>query len=227
MYSDIVILNGSPKKAQGNTALLCQPLIKGFIDAERKVSEVFLYNLSPNFCKGCHSCWNTGLCVYNDDITALIAKIMKSQLIIWATPLYFCSMSAFTKMVLERISPFISPLIEKGPQHQDRHHKTNIPAFGLFSTCFYANPEHFDNLCQLFNAICVNMNVDYTFELCIPAAPFLISNKDKHSKYFETSYNIGKFYGTNGIISKDLKNKLSEPISNDKTIIESHNKLFL
>jgi len=227
MYSDIVILNGSPKKSQGNTAFLSQFLINGFRDSGRKVQEVFLYDLKPNFCKGCHSCWKTGICDFNDDISELVFNIMKSKLIIWATPLYFCTMTAYSKMVLERFSPFISPLIEKGPINQDQHYKSGIPPFGLFSTCFYPDAKHFDNLCCLFKDICANMNVNYSFELCIPAAPHLINLKDKHDNYFKAIYEIGKFYGINDYISESLRDKVSERIVDDTIAFNEHNKLFL
>jgi len=226
MSPDIVVLNGSPENEQGNTAFLSQYLIKGLRDSGREITEIYLYDLKPGFCKGCHNCWKTGSCVYDDEISDVIKKIIKSNLIIWATPLYFCTMTAFTKMVLERVSPIISPFIEKDSHNEDHHYRKDNPSFGLFSTCFYPDIKHFDNLCQLFKDFCLNMNVDYNFELCIPAAPYLISYKDKYEKYFESIYETGKFYGKNNFVSKDLKEKTSEKIVDENDIFKYHNKMY-
>ncbi|MDO5455374.1 MAG: NAD(P)H-dependent oxidoreductase [Eubacteriales bacterium] len=58
------------------------------------------------FCLGCESCFQKGTCPLDstDDLGELKSKILKSDILLFCSPVYCCSMSGLTKTVLDRLS---------------------------------------------------------------------------------------------------------------------------
>lgn len=78
--------------------------------AEAKGAETELINideLNISACKGDNFCKaNEGKCVINDDMTQIYEKILESDGIILATPIYFCDVTAQAKTVIDRLYAF-------------------------------------------------------------------------------------------------------------------------
>ncbi len=91
----------SPRR-HGNTAILIQEALEG---ARELGAEVELLNITDkiiNFCDGCESCLETGECHINDDMQEIYIKLIESDGIIIATPVYFWSVSAQAKIFIDR-----------------------------------------------------------------------------------------------------------------------------
>jgi multimeric flavodoxin WrbA len=58
------------------------------------------YNISP--CIACSACSATGQCRVQDDYQELLQKILDADRLIFATPLFFMSVSAQAKMLIDR-----------------------------------------------------------------------------------------------------------------------------
>lgn len=53
-------------------------------------------------CTGCNACHHTGFCVQKDDFNSLIPKIRKANLIVFASPLYYWTISSQLKAFIDR-----------------------------------------------------------------------------------------------------------------------------
>lgn len=53
-------------------------------------------------CTGCNACHRTGFCVQKDDFNSLIPKIRKANLIVFASPLYYWTISSQLKAFIDR-----------------------------------------------------------------------------------------------------------------------------
>jgi multimeric flavodoxin WrbA len=102
----ILILNGSPKK-NGNTAKLVAWLaqearLKG---ARVKVARAASLVSKTNGCTSCRACQKNANyeCVINDDIKDVLKEMKKSDVIVFATPLYFYGPSAQLKLIIDRM----------------------------------------------------------------------------------------------------------------------------
>lgn len=123
MAKKIIVMMGSPKR-DGNTATI----IKWFCDGVKRtgstvdvVETAFLKNKTPG-CSSCRLCQRSDKyeCVIKDEVSQAIAKVPHYDIIVFATPLYFFSASAQTKVVLDRffslykwdntVNTFTSPL---------------------------------------------------------------------------------------------------------------------
>lgn len=101
---NVLILSSSPRK-NGNSDLLCQEFYKGAIDAGNNAEIVRLSEKKINYCMGCYACQSAGKCFQKDDMVELSEKMLKADVIVFATPVYFYTMSGQLKVFIDRLTP--------------------------------------------------------------------------------------------------------------------------
>ena len=97
----ILGLSCSPRK-RGNTELLLEQALNG---ARHEGAETELLSLSGKDikpCDGCGSCATRGECHIKDDMQTVYQKLLEADGIIFGTPIYFYSMTAQAKAVIDR-----------------------------------------------------------------------------------------------------------------------------
>ncbi len=98
---------GSPRK-MGNTETLVNETIKGIESAGQKVETFYLNAMKIKPCQGCGGCYETGECIFHDDFDTVYRAIRSSDRIIMASPIYFYSVSAQLKIMIDRCQSFWS-----------------------------------------------------------------------------------------------------------------------
>lgn len=102
MSKKILILSGSPRK-NGNSDLLCDEFMRGAIDGGNSVEKIFVAGKNIGYCRGCYYCQKSGgKCVIKDDMAEVLQKIIDSDVIVLSSPVYFYSISAQLKTVIDR-----------------------------------------------------------------------------------------------------------------------------
>lgn len=97
----ILIVSGGGRP-NGNTAQLVNAFINGAKDAGHKAELISLYNWKVNGCLGCNLCRYGKPCIQKDDFNAIVPKIKEADLIVFASPLYFWTLSSKIKAFIER-----------------------------------------------------------------------------------------------------------------------------
>ena len=100
----IVVINSSPHSEEQSTS---RYLAKKFIDGATSAGhEIFVFdaaNEKTNPCRGCDQCGMDGACIFDDAIeTKLMPQMLKADLLVLVTPLYYFGMSAQLKTVVDR-----------------------------------------------------------------------------------------------------------------------------
>lgn len=96
----LIILGGG--RAKGNTAQLAEAFMNGVAEAGHRVELISLNKLNVNGCMGCNACRYGKPCVQKDDFNSLVPKIKEADLIVFASPLYFWTISSKIKAFIER-----------------------------------------------------------------------------------------------------------------------------
>ena len=104
MSKNVLILAGSPRKG-GNSDLLCEQFKKGAEEAGNTVEKVYIHDLKIGPCMTCYGCRQTKACVQKDDMTELLDKMVKADVLVLATPVYFYSMDGKLKTMIDRTLP--------------------------------------------------------------------------------------------------------------------------
>ncbi|HNX22457.1 MAG TPA: flavodoxin family protein [Spirochaetota bacterium] len=97
---------GSPRR-NGNTAALLNRVLDGIYHGNSEVREdyIFLHEKNIKPCSGCNSCKleKNGKCIIKDDMQEIYSGIGKSDLIIMASPIYWWSVTAQMKLLIDRL----------------------------------------------------------------------------------------------------------------------------
>lgn len=100
MKKILIILGGGRRK--GNTAQLVDAFMKGAMEAGHATELISLNQLQVNGCIGCNACRYGKPCVQKDDFNSLVPKILEADLLVFASPLYFWTISSKIKAFIER-----------------------------------------------------------------------------------------------------------------------------
>ncbi|MGD0358187.1 MAG: flavodoxin family protein [Terracidiphilus sp.] len=101
MSKRVLILSSSPRK-KGNSNALCDRFMEGAIEAKHQVEKVVLAEKKINYCTGCYACRGNGRCAQKDDMAQVLDSMMAADVIVMATPVYFYTMCAQMKTVIDR-----------------------------------------------------------------------------------------------------------------------------
>jgi len=99
----VLIFQGSPRK-KGNSALLAERVMDGARAAGAEVESFYLHGMNIKPCTGCDACRRKGQrdCILKDDMAPLYSKLRKADAIVMATPVYWFTVSAQTKLFMDR-----------------------------------------------------------------------------------------------------------------------------
>lgn len=98
----VLIISSSPRK-DGNSEQLCRQFYQGAVEAGHSCELVALRDKKINYCLGCYACTKLGHCFQKDDMNELAAKMQEADVIVFATPVYFYSMSGQLKVFIDRL----------------------------------------------------------------------------------------------------------------------------
>jgi multimeric flavodoxin WrbA len=120
-----LILNGNPKPSgfDDYLARFARALQQRGHEAER----IDLRELNLRYCVGCWTCWwkTPGLCALKDDMADIYPKMVRADLVLWASPLIVGTISALLKRVQDRFVPIAHPYIEL--VNGECHHRHRYP----------------------------------------------------------------------------------------------------
>ena len=106
MKKNILILNGATRK-HGNTLKLVDAFADGASSAGNNVEEFFLYEMEIHDCKGCNYCGKDrnpeNPCVQKDDMHKIYEAFIKSDVVVFASPIYFWTITGILKTVTDRL----------------------------------------------------------------------------------------------------------------------------
>lgn len=102
MSKKVLILSGSPRK-NGNSDLLCDEFKRGAEESGNSVEKIRVAEKNVGYCRGCYYCSShKGECIIKDDEAEILQKIIAADVIVLASPVYFYSISAQLKAVIDR-----------------------------------------------------------------------------------------------------------------------------
>ncbi len=117
----VVVILGSPRK-KGNSTVLAKEIIRGVESVGAKAETIYLNGLNIKPCQACYACKkkeDSG-CAVDDDMQDVYPKLVEADAWIVASPVYWFTMSAQTKLFMDRCFALFSEDFEKSPLHHKR-----------------------------------------------------------------------------------------------------------
>lgn len=102
MNKKVLILSGSPRVG-GNSDLLCDEFMHGAVEGGNQVEKINVSKKKIGYCQACYYCKNhDGVCAVKDDMSEILEKMHKADVIVMASPVYFYSIDAQMKASIDR-----------------------------------------------------------------------------------------------------------------------------
>ena len=99
----ILVVMGSPRK-EGNSATLAKQVAAAAEASGAEVESVYLHDMEVSPCTACDLCRDDTAteCVIDDRMTSLYPKLRSADVLVIASPIYWFTMSAQTKLFMDR-----------------------------------------------------------------------------------------------------------------------------
>lgn len=107
MAKNVLIISSSLRN-NSNSEALADAFLEGAKSVGNQVEKVTLKDKKIAFCKGCMACQKVGHCVISDDALEITEKMCHADVIVFATPVYYYSMSGQLKTLLDRANSLFS-----------------------------------------------------------------------------------------------------------------------
>ena len=99
----IAVFNGSPRKE--NTAAMIQAFREGAEAAGHEVEEYHVGKMKIAGCLGCMYCKTKGegVCIQKDDLEKIMPAYKEADMIVFASPIYYFTMTAQMEAAIQRV----------------------------------------------------------------------------------------------------------------------------
>ena len=107
MSKKIVVITGSPRK-NGNSFVMTDAFIKAAEEKGHTVTRFDAALKKVGGCRACETCYSTGkACTFDDDFNMIAPAILEADVIVFTMPVYWYSIPAQIKGVIDRIFSFV------------------------------------------------------------------------------------------------------------------------
>lgn len=101
---NVLAISASPRKG-GNSDVLCDEFLKGAAESGHKVQKIRLAEKHITPCRACYGCMEEHTCVQRDDMAEVLDALIGADIIVLASPVYFYSVCAQMKTMIDRCLP--------------------------------------------------------------------------------------------------------------------------
>ena len=118
----LLIVNGSPRVGS-STEILARKFEEGFrsVQPDSEVFTVRLNDLNIIPCQACGIDPTPLPCIYKDDLYPVLVHLMQADFVLIASPVYFDTVSAQTKLFIDRCNCFRPPRFRNNTVEFDDH----------------------------------------------------------------------------------------------------------
>ena len=203
----ILAINGSHRSENGFTELVLRRFLKGAESAYAQCEVLYPSKSKIVACESCGKCLfeTPGVCKYDDDMESIIQKMDRADLLVFASPVYFDSMSSNMKKMIERLRSTLGACFElrNGRTYHLRIKEKTQSVVTIFTA---GNPEResFISISRIFGRIMDNMGWQLEGAFHFPASHLLVTEPELLSDQLETVAMCGQEIVTKGKISPDL-----------------------
>jgi multimeric flavodoxin WrbA len=176
MSKKVLVISGSPRKG-GNSETLCDRFVAGARDAGHNVEKFSLAGKQLGPCRACYAC-KSGFCPQQDGASGMVQKMLEADVIVLGTPVYFYTMCAQLKALIDRSVMVYPRIINKEFYYimtmadtDTTYFKGTIEALRGFVACCEGSSEK--------------------GMLCVPGV-YERGEILKHPDVLEQAYNLGK-----------------------------------
>lgn len=155
-------INGSPRIG-GNTDILLDKVLEGARQKGAATEKIILNKIKFSPCQECENLNDDGTCIVQDDMQDVYKKIKDIDALILASPIFFGSLSAQTKMMIDRFQ-----CLWRAKYRLKKDIGFKKIKGGFISVEGSDRKDFFENARSIVKNLFATINVDYKEELFCP-----------------------------------------------------------
>jgi hypothetical protein len=230
IFLRVTIVNGSPAKEDSNTAFVLKYLIQGMKREGISIETIYTTDLEIKPCIGCFQCWGKtiGKCFLKDDMEKALDKLKKTDLLIFATPVYSALPCEF-QCFINRMTPLIEPILEfrDGRTRAKVHDDIQISKIFAVIVGGWWEVENLDPPALIIEQLCETMSIPLIGILKRPHASYLQQFNENTRTFRSAIESIGKQLVETGKVDEDLLRIVSLPLVKESSFRETSNINYL
>jgi multimeric flavodoxin WrbA len=156
--ADLVVIQGSPR-GDGNCSILSRWAVGAAHDCGKTAQVIYPHDMDIHCCIGCYQCYNTGTCVFDDDMGGIIDAIRESVVLVVCSPVYTNTVPAGLKLVIDRCQAYHAERVLSGG-------KTGQVGL-IFSVAGRKGEENFTCITRVVSAFMQNLGIEPEGEVLI------------------------------------------------------------
>ena len=103
----ILAISGSPHTTRSTTRKLASFVLEGAAGAGAETEIIDLCDFRVTPCTACEGCSFNGICVYEDDVPAVVERMKEADGVVFASPVYIDNISGQMKIFFDRLADAI------------------------------------------------------------------------------------------------------------------------
>lgn len=231
----VLLLRANPRKT-GYTQRLADLFRQGLQEAGAEIADVDLTRKTITPCDGCYHCWlaTPGQCVHNDDMSGLLQQVLKADVLVCVTPMYYYSMNSCLKAFFERTFPLAKPgirLSRRGFTRNSTRYPDSWQGKKLITMVVGAlrDPELYRPANATFELIADSLDLELGGQLT-RAESYLLDyplSKPKTLKSIEAAFiQAGREAGRTGCLTAATMAAASAPLAVDLQHFRTYSNVF-
>jgi multimeric flavodoxin WrbA len=156
--SDLVVIQGSPR-GDGNCSILARWVVDAAHELGRTARVIYPHDMDIRCCIGCYQCYNSGSCVFDDDMGSIIGAIKGASLLVVCSPVYTNTVPGGLKLVIDRCQAYHAQRVLSGG-------RTGQKGL-LFSVAGRKGEENFTCIARVISAFLRNLGLEPVGEILV------------------------------------------------------------
>jgi multimeric flavodoxin WrbA len=156
--SDLVVIQGSPR-GDGNCSILAGWAVDAAHELGRTAQVIFPHDMDIRCCIGCYQCYNTGSCIFDDDMVSIIGTLRDASLLVVCSPVYTNTVPGGLKLVIDRCQAYHAERVLSGGRKGQK---------GLIlSVAGRKGEENFTCITRVISAFLRNLGIEPVGEILV------------------------------------------------------------
>ena len=232
---EALIIQGSPGGRESLTEQMLQKFTAGLAEEKIPFQTVYLNELEIKPCLGCHDCWvkKPGVCVHKDDLAELLERMVQTDLVVLAGPLWFGSLSGLLKTFIDRCLPLLEPWLvahpERGTHHPAREGSIMGQRLALLAPGTLSKEENFSALKETVRQVAAICQSPLVGTLIRPASGVLNLGRrvgPAYELFQEALFRAGVELARSGRVSPETEKAVAAPLYRDEVAFRLLTNLY-
>jgi len=216
----ITAFNGSHQRINGNTWTMVEAFLQGAAQKGAETRQIKLAEKRIEHCRACKTCWfkTPGVCPLPDDGMELLNAYSRSDVVIFASPLYTDNVTGLMKTFFDRLIAIGDPhwgTDENGEcVHRARYAKPT--KLIVIMNAGYPEQTHFEHMRLLFRRMARNLHLKLAGEIYRGAGGLLTKYEPSMKSSIDSYLNLVREAGcetvNRGAVSFELQARLEGPL---------------